>query len=42
MTHQIFSAVELCGFVVVVQHFSKFLQHPVARVKTMPSNQIAE
>jgi len=25
-----------------VQHFSKFLQHPVARAKTVPSNQIAE
>jgi len=22
--------------------FSKFLQHPVARARTMPSNQIAE
>jgi len=26
----------------LVQRFSKFLQHPVARVRTVPSNQIAE
>jgi len=25
-----------------IQYFSKFLQHPVARARTMPSNQIAE
>ena len=26
----------------IVHHFSKFLQHPVARGKTVPSNQISE
>ena len=30
------------GIKVNVQRFSKFLQHPVARARTMPSNQIAE
>ena len=27
---------------VCIQRFSKFLQHPVARARTVPSNQIAE